>query len=294
MHSAKQNAMSAERTHCPEHGKCADIGHDSKRTACNWLQNWLWPYTKTKIVCDNLSNLFGAGDAKSTLSLLATALIQVICIVTKISLNLMITPVNVTGVVTSLLYVSWLQNICTIFACSGKCFRHTHLSNSIKQCFRMGQAHLNSLRLQFNNDQCGDGVHTRAAATFIQHMITQLPLPLPLSTPNATSKTTESSMSLRSYDLVNTRYSSIHLVKKDSENINHNDNNNNNQCKSTQCDEWEKRRIQPAHRSRKRVQSKTGFAHLSSLTHDVRKMFISIIIPLILLCKIVPMSSAGK
>lgn len=147
---------------------------------------------------------------------------------------------------------------------------------------------------------------TTFAQQFAQHMKRQLPLPPPTSTPNPTSQPIESSMSPLSKcscDFVVTQYSSKQSVMNQTKITNNHNNNIINKMKNNinnkrDDDQLEKRIITEnkirERFVRQRVQSKTNFSSPTLLSNDLKKMFITFLLPLILIFKMLPMSCAGE
>lgn len=238
---------------------------------------------------------------------LSTLSIQTICNVLKMKLNVDCVRNDIDM---SIFYISMSHLNEGIIGCNEMALRNkcAPSNDQIKQCARSAQINiatrnLHSMQTQLNRAQSECSPYTKNEITFAQHMNRKLPLPPP--TPNlnsnSTSHTTESSMSplsLCSCDFVVTRYSSKQSVMnqtKITNYINNNDNINNKHDK--RAGDLEKRATQPnilERLVRQRFQSKIGFAPSTSLSIDLRKMFITILLPLILLCKMIPMSCAGE
>lgn len=194
--------------------------------------------------------------------------------------------------------------------------------NQIKQCARSGQVNVETTLLHTIQSQLlieaqinsVTYTETKTKTKFAQHINRQLPLPPP-TTPSSISQTitttTESSLSplsLYSSDSVAMRYlSNQPVINQTKTNNNYNNNNinknkhsnkrNNNKNDTTRNGDWEKsaKRSNIRERfTRQRFKSETSFASLTSLFIDLRKMFITFLLPLILLCKMLPMSCAGE
>ncbi|XP_055324620.1 uncharacterized protein LOC129579067 isoform X3 [Sitodiplosis mosellana] len=273
----------------------------------------------------DIQNVLVSSPSLSSLS------IQAICNVLKMKLNIAcVTAANDNDDIDMLLLydsMSHLNSSC-IMRCNkeilrNKCAPFNNNNNQIKQCARSGQINVDATLLHFvqsqlmNQAQTGSAPYTetKTKTTFAQHMNRQLlPLPPP-TTPSSisqipitttTTTTTESSMSplsLSSCDSVATRYSSnqpvINQTKTNNNYNNINKDKHNNKTNNNKNDTRDGDLGKSAGRSnirerltRKRFQSETGFAPLTSLSIDLRKMFITFLLPLILLCKMLPMSCA--
>ncbi|XP_031631169.1 uncharacterized protein LOC116345699 isoform X2 [Contarinia nasturtii] len=198
-----------------------------------------------------------------------------------------------------------------IIRCNNKMIlrnKYAPLNNNkqIKDCVRSGQinveTYLHSKQQPQLMCQIESGCATyikeiKTQTTFAQHMKRQLPLP---PTQNPTSQPIESSMSplsLCSCDSVVTQHSSKQSVMNQTKITNYYNNNNkiNNNLNVKRDDDLEKRTASNnvrKHFARQRFQSKTGFASPTLLSIDLRKMFITFLLPLILLFKMLPMSCA--
>lgn len=294
-----------------------------------WFQIWLLYYysikTKTRLFLkssDCLNTIVAAdiaNTAETTESsdihnvlvsspLLSSLSIQAICNVLKMELNIACATLAYrsndidTNIDTSLLYDSMSRLNSNQEVLRNKCASFN--INQIKQFARSGQinveTYLHSVQPQLlDQAQSGSATNfeTITKTPFAQYMNRQLPLPPPI-TPNSisqkTTTTTESSMSplsLCSCDFVVTRYSSNQLVVNQTKTTNYY--NKNDKGDGDLEDRTGQTNIRER-LTRQRFQSKTGFAPLTLLFIDLRKMFITFLLPLILLCKMLPMSCAGE
>lgn len=169
----------------------------------------------------------------------------------------------------------------------------------VETYFISTQYQLKKIRFGCETTTHTDDTDTGIPVAFYLNKLLSLPPPTPNSNSNSnsnsssTSQTTQlsmSSLSLRSYDFVVKQYSLNQYAMNETKNINYNsDIIRHSDLKKSHTKTYIAERT-----LRHRAQLKTCFAPLTSLSMDIKKMFITILLPLILFCRMIPMSCAGE